>query len=451
MGAVDLRVLVIGGGIGGLCLAQGLRRAGVRVAVYERDREPSARLQGYRVHIDPMGSGALHQELPPVLWQAFVDTAGDPGTSGFGFLTERLRTMCLVEDEIFRHGTSDAAHGHHAVSRTTLRTLLLAGLDDVVTFGKEFVRYRTEADGCVTAEFADGTTATGDVLVGADGTNSRVRQQYLPNAGKIDVGASGIGGKLYLDDDTRAWLGARLSGGMNVVLGPRDFLFTAVFNRRRSVEETHALLGDPLRAAGFDADMLSHGMETRDYLLWAFITRTAYCPVDADGEQLREFVGGRTARWAPTLRRIFAETDPVTINVFPFRSSAPLSPWQPSNVTLLGDAVHSMTPAGGVGANTALQDATLLRRALTDVRDGTRELIPAIGAYETKMLGYGFANVRKSLTRAKQAKQNRIGRAFARGFLSTCGFVPALRRSVFEENWSADAVTLPEVTAAARN
>jgi 2-polyprenyl-6-methoxyphenol hydroxylase-like FAD-dependent oxidoreductase len=52
-----MHVLIIGGGIGGLCLAQGLRRRGVSVAVYERDRTPDARLQGYRLSIEPPGSG----------------------------------------------------------------------------------------------------------------------------------------------------------------------------------------------------------------------------------------------------------------------------------------------------------------------------------------------------------------------------------------------------------
>jgi 2-polyprenyl-6-methoxyphenol hydroxylase-like FAD-dependent oxidoreductase len=51
-----MHVLIIGGGIGGLCLAQGLRRRGVSVAVYERDRTPDARLQGYRLSIEPPGS-----------------------------------------------------------------------------------------------------------------------------------------------------------------------------------------------------------------------------------------------------------------------------------------------------------------------------------------------------------------------------------------------------------
>src|SRR6266568_9036818 len=50
MNQSNLRVLVIGGGLGGLCLAQGLRKAGVDVAVYERDAGLSTRTQGHRIH-----------------------------------------------------------------------------------------------------------------------------------------------------------------------------------------------------------------------------------------------------------------------------------------------------------------------------------------------------------------------------------------------------------------
>ena len=60
----SFHVAIIGGGIGGLCLAQGLNKAGVSVTVYERDRTRTDRLQGYRIHISPKGSRALYECLP---------------------------------------------------------------------------------------------------------------------------------------------------------------------------------------------------------------------------------------------------------------------------------------------------------------------------------------------------------------------------------------------------
>ena len=61
------QVVIIGAGTSGLCLAHGLVRAGIDVAVYERDRTRRDGLQGYRIGISPDGSRALHACLPPVL------------------------------------------------------------------------------------------------------------------------------------------------------------------------------------------------------------------------------------------------------------------------------------------------------------------------------------------------------------------------------------------------
>src|SRR5436305_7354984 len=77
----SLRVLVIGAGLGGLCLAQGLRKAGVEVAVYERDGGLSVRTQGHRIHIDSRGEQALRECLPSRLYDLFLATRGQPSRS----------------------------------------------------------------------------------------------------------------------------------------------------------------------------------------------------------------------------------------------------------------------------------------------------------------------------------------------------------------------------------
>ena len=67
-----MRVVIIGGGISGLCLAQGLGKAGIAATVYERDRSRAERLDRYRLHISPAGSRALHACLPAGAWREFV-------------------------------------------------------------------------------------------------------------------------------------------------------------------------------------------------------------------------------------------------------------------------------------------------------------------------------------------------------------------------------------------
>jgi 2-polyprenyl-6-methoxyphenol hydroxylase-like FAD-dependent oxidoreductase len=80
--------------------------------------------------------------------------------------------------------------------------------------------------------------------------------------------------------------------------------------------------------------------------------------------QLRDLVASWLTGWAPALRDLVAGTDPATVALVPLRTMLPPLPaWPASRVTLLGDAIHNMTPMAGIGANTALRDADQLRTA----------------------------------------------------------------------------------------
>lgn len=91
MSESSLHVLVIGGGLGGLCQAQGLHRHSVSVAVCERDASPVARGQGYRVHIDTRGEWALRACLPPALYELYEATRGQPSKAAYLFSVEDQR------------------------------------------------------------------------------------------------------------------------------------------------------------------------------------------------------------------------------------------------------------------------------------------------------------------------------------------------------------------------
>ncbi|MGH3096919.1 MAG: FAD-dependent oxidoreductase, partial [Streptosporangiales bacterium] len=79
------------------------------------------------------------------------------------------------------------------------------------------------------------------------------------------------------------------------------------------------------------------------------------------------------------------------------RTSDPVPPWEPTTVTLVGDAIHTMTPGRGAGANTALRDARELRDRLVRARDGELSLRAAVGEYEELMRRYSALAVRESL------------------------------------------------------
>jgi 2-polyprenyl-6-methoxyphenol hydroxylase-like FAD-dependent oxidoreductase len=82
------------------------------------------------------------------------------------------------------------------------------------------------------------------------------------------------------------------------------------------------------------------------------------------------------------------------------RVSVPIGPWPATRVTLLGDAIHAMSPARGSGANTALRDAALLAKELRSAARGDKPVVQAIAGYEREMVDHGFAAVRGSTAQA---------------------------------------------------
>jgi 2-polyprenyl-6-methoxyphenol hydroxylase-like FAD-dependent oxidoreductase len=435
MSSTSLHIIVIGGGIGGLCLAQSLKAAGVSVTVYERN-PANAWLEGFRIHINPVGSRALHACLPPVLWEAFVAAAGRP-PAGLGFLTEQLQELVIIAASMSQKA-GDPVNAHYPVNRIALRHLLLTGLEDVISFNKTFERYEQTDDGKVTAYFSDGTSASGDVLVGADGANSRVRQQYLPQAPRVETGAAGIGGKVVLTEQARAWLPHELTARMNLIMPPdRYCLFSAPFEHAHTSAEALDSVREKAKAAGLNPDLLID--TTRDYILWGFIAQAHDFSDDVrrlDGQSLQRVIGRLIEKWHPDLRRLIAEADPESVGFNTFKASTLIGPWESTNVTLLGDAIHNMPPVGGLGGNMALRDAYALAHALTDVQHGVMPLLPAIQAYEAGMRKHGFAAVRAALGYTQLViTNNRIERFASRAWFRICNALPPLKR-VFEDRWT---------------
>jgi 2-polyprenyl-6-methoxyphenol hydroxylase-like FAD-dependent oxidoreductase len=110
----------------------------------------------------------------------------------------------------------------------------------------------------------------------------------------------------------------------------------------------------------------------------------------------------------------------------------PIRAWQTQRVTLLGDAIHAMTPYRGIGANVALKDAVRLCRALTMANRAERPVIDAIRDYETNMIDYGFRAVRTSLHAMNQAvMEDRVQLMLSRAVLRIINRVPSLKRQMF--------------------
>jgi 2-polyprenyl-6-methoxyphenol hydroxylase-like FAD-dependent oxidoreductase len=421
-----MRVLIIGAGTGGLALAHRLKQAGVAVSVFERDPVPNADTGGYRVGISPAGSRALKACVPPDLYELYVVTSAR-APRYFNMVDERFaKLLCFDLSSI----SENIAAGEKNVIRRTLRRVLLRGLEAEVAFGKRFAAYTPNPDGTVTARFEDGSEAVGDVLVGADGSGSPVRKQLLPHARLENTGMASFGGKIPATAETRALLSPEMLAGMTMIMAPRGFgaiVHSLDFSAQRA---------DPAFAARWPDFVSALDDDSIGWGIWGAGQNFPRDPAALNGEELRQLGLAMTERWAPQMRALIGMTAPSAIHYVNVRTSVPLDPWESSTVTLLGDAVHTMTPGRGAGANTALRDAALLGDMLIEASRGERPLVDAIHAYEAEMLRYSAESVRESRKQMDAGDAihkpviGDVQLALMRAAMRTIDVVPSFKRRV---------------------
>ncbi len=393
----EFHVIIIGGGLGGLCLAQGLKKAGIAFTVFERDEAPTSRVQGYRLSMTPDGFEAIRKNLSDDLWER-VEAASAPISGGMSFVTEQLDELMFIK----KPKPESAIRQFGSLSRVTLREILLSGLGENVHFGKRFSRYEILADQSIRCFFEDGFSAKGSLLVGADGVNSQVRHQFLPFAERIDTGVWAISGKIPFDDITkRDYLPAPLSDSAAIFDTKPQAMFLA----------KHQL----------DSD------QGGSYVFWSVGSSREHFPANVEDmapERLLQLADHMTDGWHPRLKNMIRRANLDTVQLIKFRTSVRVEAWTPGPVTLLGDAIHSMPPSGGLGANTALMDASVLCESLRDFKNGRSTLVGAVGDYEKKMFSYAFPAVDVSMSNLRRlANENVLSRRVKRVGMKIVGKV----------------------------
>ena len=377
-----LPVLIIGAGISGLALAQGLRQAGFAVLVFERDPALNIRSQGYRVRITSDGIAALASLLPTHLFSRLkaACAALKPNQENHMF-------NAITGEELQSPFPPQAPSETLVADRTVLRSVLMSELTSFVAFGKDFVEYEICQDG-IKAKFSDGSQVLGVLLVGADGTRSKVRKQYLPDRQFLDTQGRMIYGKTAMSEKlTEKFQVAKLQGML------------LIQDRTHSVPLT--LLLEPMR---FGDDPVC----PQDYVYWVLGSRSDHPALasttisnlsSAAATALSQHL---TADWHPDFRALFSLQDQTQTSLLHINSADPaMSPWDSaSRVTLIGDAVHVMSPTAGSGATTALRDASELAKALTEEggRDALRQgdILERIRGFEEKMRRYAEKAIRGS-------------------------------------------------------
>lgn len=373
-------VVIVGAGLGGLCLAQGLRRRGIGVTVLEADPALEARRQGYRLNINVTGARALAACLPEPLLRLYQATSHRQ--------VEPTVTMYTPHfEQVFQRiaDTGDDPLPPSAVDRATLRRILASGLTDVIRYGMPVTSVRR--DGYVVC--ADGSEWTADLIVAADGVRSAARRSLLPGTEPADLGTSAIYGRTPLTPQVRELLpdpvcAGRLTG---LVDGTGLMLALGAWEPRQD-----------LRAASAQGPTLPDLSLARPYLMWVVLGPEGPLGVTAaDPASLHERACALISDWDEGARRaVLAACVPDTF-LIRIRCSPQVPEWPSGRVTFLGDAVHTMTPAGGEGANTAMHDAATLAANLGRAQQGRISLHQAIADYETELRAIGNDAISRSL------------------------------------------------------
>jgi 2-polyprenyl-6-methoxyphenol hydroxylase-like FAD-dependent oxidoreductase len=396
----SLHVIVIGAGLGGLCLAQGLKQNGISVAVYEKDASPFSRTQGYRIRIDHHGRDALQACLPPDRFRLFSATCAQ-AAAGVDTVNGQLQPLAGKWVSSWRKSAIDGGAPDSLADRQTMRQVLMQGLRREVHFGAQFLHYEETADGRVTAHFVNGGSATGDLLVAADGVRSAVAAQRFPAMQPQDTGDVCVYGKTPLTAALRATLAHQLQAGTSVIF-----------------EKGLAGVIDAMRFGDEDFD---DGLpQPDDYLYWALVgarerfglEQGADAALRLSAAELTQKIGAVTVGWSPALKLVYESCNPAMRTLVPIRTASLPRLWKASRVTALGDAIHAMSPAGGLGANSALADAALLTRALVEAQreaggvEKVDTITPAIDLYESLMCARSFA----ALESSQQGNRQLLGR-----------------------------------------
>ncbi|KAI2475872.1 UbiH 2-polyprenyl-6-methoxyphenol hydroxylase [Pyrenophora tritici-repentis] len=376
-------VLISGAGLASLLLARSLHRSKIPFLVFERDASIVFRAQGYRLRLSVQGLDAIEHVLGPTGFQKFYDACGKTGGAGFSAIDPLTGETLGTETPSVKSETLTSREGKVVgISRGDMRKLFMDGLEDKVRWNHQVKAYERTEDG-VRLVFADGSKSEeGSMLVGGEGVKSAVAGQLSNGAIKVyDLGSRGIHGQASTTAFKNLGEGVfRMVDDTSQPNGGKVFLITNV------------------RADDMDNPDIQFG--------WTMIGSPGVIKAPNDnytitGSPAAQIAKSLTAQWHERIKPLFDNMDEAEAAFWKITCSSPKGvPEWPNDprVTLVGDAVHAMTPAGGNGANTAVRDSALLGRLMAEAweRGHGQHWSGVTEAFEKEMRIYASEAVKAS-------------------------------------------------------
>ncbi|RGB42772.1 hypothetical protein C1646_750516 [Rhizophagus diaphanus] len=408
-------VIIIGAGLGGLtfyhALIKNKDKKEFNVKIFERESGPQDRWQGYHIGINNYGARSLINCIPSSITSNLPKATPNPIPNleyhGFSLADHTgsllLRPPSKQVKDIYEVANLTTSFSIIITYRNRLRDVLLENVP--VQWGKKCIGYEETDDG-VWVLFEDGSKEFCDILVGADGVNSPVRKQKLPELQIFDYGITMI---------------------ITDVAAPKNLLDRLIkLNGNGTFQETVGFNGDstfiifrriPIERENFENKNETYYKATIAYVYptqlddkhdehkvvdedpASVINHVKYyirklrpeCEMTNIVLELWDLVPKMTPdskkypfkTYNPLRRRKMRDIDPLSINT-----------WTSSRVTLLGDAAHATSPVLGIGANNAIEDVEVLSKALLNY--SPENYISCIKEYENEMLKRNSTDVLRS-------------------------------------------------------
>lgn len=359
------KIAVIGGGMAGLTLARLLQLKSLEVSVYERDFDQSVRVQGSTLDLHE-GTGLEAMKRAGLLDEFYKHHRAIASKM---LLVDRKLNI-RFDDHNFAEFTSET---RPEIDRAPLRDILLNSLaPNTVVWDSCFSSMEKENNGW-RINFKNGTNDYADLVVAADGANSKVRP-YLSSLKPIYSGITLIQGDIYEAVKNAPGLFSFAKGGKVMAFddekmigygskGDGSIMFVACFKCPE----------DWLRRSGIDFKNQSQVLSwfKKEFSTWS--------------DQWHEFFAADNACFTPRPQYYF-----------PFDQKWDIQ----DNLTMIGDAAHRMPPFAGEGANVAMQDSFELAEALTGHRFS--DLKMAIALFEKDMITRGAEATRQTLANTER-------------------------------------------------
>jgi 2-polyprenyl-6-methoxyphenol hydroxylase-like FAD-dependent oxidoreductase len=343
----DKKIAILGGGPGGLTLARLLQMNGADVKVYERDAHKDVRVQGATLDLhDESGLKALREAG---LIDAFYDNYR-PGADKL-YVTDKNAVIVHNEDEDREDATS-----RPEIDRGPLRKILLDSLaPETVVWDSNFSSMEKIGEQWKIT-FKNTTSAMADIVIGADGANSKVRP-FLTPIQPIYSGVTMVEGKVYDSETNAPQIHKLLNGGKIFALGDKKTLI--------------------ISSKGDGSLVFYTGKKEEEN--WTRNSRINFSNKDEVRAWFEKEFSGWDAIWLELFEKCDTNFIPRPQYYMPLDQT-----WDAqSDLTLLGDAAHLMPPYAGEGVNMAMLDALELSQCLTS---GTfPDVHSAIEEYETTM------------------------------------------------------------------